>query len=349
VNVIAGSLVAAFLLTLLGTPIIRKIAIKIKAIDKPEERKVHKFEMPRLGGLAICISFWLVVISTQELTREIYGLLGGGLIISLVGIWDDLYGISAKKKLLVQVLAATFATYMGIRVEFLTHPFQDVFSLYYLSYPVTILWIIGITNAVNLIDGLDGLAAGVSAIAAITLGIVSMLEGFSSIAILAFILAASIFGFLKYNFHPAKIFMGDTGSLFLGYNLATIAILGLTKSATIVSLFLPVIILGIPIIDTMLAIFRRYNNGRPIFSPDKEHLHHRLLDLGLTHRRTVLTIYALSVVLGITAVLMSKLTPPQGMLVLLALTLGVFIAADRIDVLLRKKAEQDRAYQQIAK
>lgn len=337
-------LAAAFFLSLLGTPLVKKIALKVKAIDKPEERKVHQVEMPRLGGLAICVSFWLVVIFTQELTREIYGLLGGGLIICLVGIWDDLFGISAKKKLLVQIIAASFAAYMGIRVEFLTHPFNDVISLYYLSYPVTVLWIIGITNAVNLIDGLDGLAAGVSAIAAVTLGVVSTLEGFAGVGILAFILAAGILGFLKYNFHPAKIFMGDTGSLFLGFNLAAIAILGLTKSATVVSIFLPVIILGIPIVDTVLAIFRRYNNGKPIFSPDKEHLHHRLLALGLTHRKTVLTIYGVSFILGISAVLMSVSTTPQGMVIMLFLTAGAFTAADRMGVLLQKKVEQEKTY-----
>jgi len=344
VSLLVVCLAAAFLLSLLGTPLVRKIAIRVKAIDKPEERKVHQFEMPRLGGLAICVSFWLVVVFTQEMTREIYGLLGGGLMICLVGIWDDLYGISAKKKLLVQIVAASFAAYMGIQVDFLTHPFNNVISLYYLSYPVTVLWIIGITNAVNLIDGLDGLAAGVSAIAAVTLGVVSMLEGFGSVAVLAFILAASIFGFLKYNFHPAKIFMGDTGSLFLGYNLSAIAILGLTKSATVISVFLPVIILGIPIIDTMLAIFRRYNNGKPIFSPDKEHLHHRLLALGLTHRKTVLTIYGVSIVLGISAVLMSVATTPQGMVIMLFLTAAAFFAADKMGVLLQKKVEQEKTF-----
>lgn len=347
-NLFVASLIAAFLLTLVGTPVIRKIAIKLKAFDTPDERKVHQNVMPRLGGLAICLAFWLVVIATQEMSREIYGLLGGGLIICLVGMWDDIFGISAKKKLAAQIVAAAFAAWMGIQVNFLTHPFDHVVSLSYLSYPVTILWIIGITNAVNLIDGLDGLAAGVSAIAAVTLGVVSVLEGFSSIGMLAFILAAAIFGFLKHNFYPAKIFMGDTGSLFLGFNLAAIAIMGLTKSATVISLFLPVVILGIPIIDTMLAIFRRFNNRRPIFSPDKEHLHHRLLALGLTHRKTVLIIYGVSIILGISAVLMSKLTTPQGMLVILGLTLAAVFAADRAELLLPKKAPKEQSSHNLA-
>lgn len=352
-KLIAGSLFAAFIIALLGTPYVRKIAIRYKATDEPGERKIHASEMPRLGGLAICVAFWLVVLFTQELTREIYGILGGGFIICLLGILDDFKGVAPRQKLAVQVLAASFATYMGIRVEFLTHPIQDVFSLYYLSYPVTILWIIGITNAVNLIDGLDGLAAGVSAIAAVTLGVVAMLEGLTQPALLALILASAVFGFLKYNFYPAKIFMGDTGSLFLGFNLSAIAILGLTKSATVISLFLPVVILGIPILDTMLAIIRRFFNGKPIFSPDKEHLHHRLLALGLSHRLTVLTIYGVSAILGVSAVIMTQVTTPQGMLIMLALILGVFLAADRVGVVRivgsHKKSKQEKAYQHIAK
>ena len=228
-------IIAAFLLALFGTPIVKRIAFKVKAIDKPEKRKVHIQDMPRLGGLAICVAFWIAVIATQEVTRPIAGLLGGGMIICLVGIWDDIKGLSAKKKLFLQIVAASFAAYMGVQVEFMTSPFNGVIDLHYLTYPVTVLWIVGITNAVNLIDGLDGLAAGVSAIAAVTLGIVSILEGFSLPAVLAFTLAASIFGFLKYNFHPAKIFMGDTGSMSLGVTLGIIAML------TNAALLLPII------------------------------------------------------------------------------------------------------------
>lgn len=347
-----GPLLIAFLLTLCGTPYVRKIAIRVRALDVPGERKIHQGEMPRMGGLAICLGFWLVLLATQELSREMVGVLGGGLLICLVGMWDDLRGAAPWTKLSVQILAALFAIRMGIRVEFLTHPFENVFILSYLSYPVTILWIIGITNAVNLIDGLDGLAAGVSAIAAVTLGVVSLLEGMHQPALLAFILAASVLGFLKHNFYPAKIFMGDTGSLFLGFNLAVIAILGLTKTTTIFPLFLPVFILGIPIIDTLFAIFRRFHKGEPIFSPDKEHLHHRLLALGLTHRGTVLVICGVSLILGLSAVLMALVTTPQGMLIMLAVILGVFIAADRVGVLniaRPGKEERKKAYQNVSK
>lgn len=337
-------IIAAFLLALFGTPIVKRIAFKVKAIDKPEKRKVHIKDMPRLGGLAICVAFWIAVIATQEVTRPIAGLLGGGMIICLVGIWDDIKGLSAKKKLFLQTVAASFAAYMGVQVEFMTSPFNGIIDLHYLTYPVTVLWIVGITNAVNLIDGLDGLAAGVSAIAAVTLGIISVLEGFILPAVLAFTLAASIFGFLKYNFHPAKIFMGDTGSLFLGYNLSVIAILGLTKSTTLLSVFLPIIILGVPILDTTLAIFRRYNNGRPIFSPDKEHLHHRLLNLGLSHRKTVLTIYGISIIMGLSGILITVVTAPQATLLVLFLVSGIFIAADRVEYIYAKIFRDNRSY-----
>lgn len=330
---VISPLALALVFVLAVTPLVRKLAIKLKAIDQPEERKVHQTLMPRMGGLAICLSFWAVVLLTQGLTREIIGLLTGGFVICLLGLWDDLRGVNPKVKLLVQILAAGIIVFAGIRVDYLTHPLADIFHTGYFSYPLTILWIIGITNAVNLIDGLDGLAVGVSAIAALTLGIVACLEGLGQIGMLAFILACSSFGFLRYNFYPAKIFMGDTGSLFLGFNLAVLAIMGLTKSTTVISLFLPVIILGIPILDTILAIFRRYYSGKPIFSADKEHLHHRLLDIGLSHRGTVLAIYGVSLILGLSAILMASLSTPQGMLIMLFVTSGVFITADKMGIL----------------
>ncbi|MBZ4654051.1 MAG: hypothetical protein JG781_1390 [Peptococcaceae bacterium] len=345
-------LIIAFCVALFGTPLVKRLAYKIKAVDKPAARKVHQKLMPRLGGLAICIGFWTALLLTQEMTREIYALLGGGLLIILVGIGDDIKGVSPKTKLLVQVLAACIVLAAGVRVNFMTHPIDGVIDLGYLGYPLTVLWIIGVTNAVNLIDGLDGLAAGVSAIAAVTLGIVSLIEGVTAMAFIPFILAASILGFLKYNFHPAQIFMGDTGSLFLGFNLATIAIIGLTKSATVISLFLPIVILGIPIMDTLFAIIRRYHNGKPIFSADKDHLHHRLLALGLSHRHTVLAIYGVSLLLGVSAVLMALVTTAQGMLIMVVTTLGVFIGAERVGILRGrdlKDAKHKKAYNTVAK
>jgi UDP-GlcNAc:undecaprenyl-phosphate GlcNAc-1-phosphate transferase len=333
-----GPLILAFFLAFLGTPLVRRFAWRIKAVDRPNSRKVHNRLMPRLGGIAICLGYWVTIFLTGQPDREIIGMFLGGLIIVALGILDDTRGLSPRIKLLGQILAACIAIAWGVRVDFLTHPFEgvislEIFGLGFVSYLVTIVWIVGITNAVNLIDGLDGLAAGVSAIAAITLGVVSLLEGFPHVASLAFILAASTLGFLKYNFYPAKVFMGDTGSLFLGFNLATIAVIGLTKSATVISLFLPVVILGIPIADTFLAIVRRYFNGKSIFSPDKDHIHHRLLAIGLSHRRTVLAIYVVSAILGVSAVLTALVATPQGVLIMLITTGGVFFAADKVGIL----------------
>lgn len=348
---IIGPLLIAFALVFLGTPLVKKLAYKVKAVDEPEARKVHVQTMPRLGGLAICLGFWLTVFFTQEMTRELYGLLLGGLIITGVGIIDDIKGVTPRVKLVMQLVAACVVIFAGVRVDFITHPFKDVIFLGYFSYPLTLLWIIGITNAVNLIDGLDGLAAGVSAIAAITLGIVAYMETSQQAAMLAFILAASILGFLRYNFHPAQIFMGDTGSLFLGFNLSVIAIVGLTKSTTVISLFLPVIILGIPIVDTLFAIVRRYYSGQPIFSADKGHLHHRLLNLGLTHQKTVLVIYGVSLLLSLSAILMNILTTAQGMLILLAVTLGFFMGAEKLGILknVQEQKQKKKAFHHVAK
>jgi UDP-GlcNAc:undecaprenyl-phosphate GlcNAc-1-phosphate transferase len=349
------SLLLAFGLVFLGTPLVKKLAYKIKALDEPTDRKVHHQPMPRLGGLAICLGFWLTVLLTTEMTGKLYGLLAGGLLITLVGVVDDVKGVTAWQKLAVQIVAAGIVLYAGVRVDFITHPLNGIVSLGYWSYPLTLLWIIGITNALNLIDGLDGLAAGVSAIAAVTLGVIAYLETSQQAAMLAFILAASILGFLKYNFHPAQIFMGDTGSLFLGFNLSVLAIIGLTKSATIISLFLPVIVLGIPILDTLFAIVRRYSGGRPIFSADKEHLHHRLLRLGLTHRRTVLAMYGVSIVLSFSAIVMALVTTAQGMLVMVALILGFCIGAEKLGILqghmseTQSQVKDEKAYQHFIK
>lgn len=342
VGTIIKPLLLAFVIVLVGTPFVKKIACKFKAFDEPDARKVHLKAMPRLGGLAICLGFWCSMLLTQEMTRGLYGLLVGGFLITFVGIIDDIKGVTPRMKLFVQVIAACVVISAGVKVEFVTHPFEGVVFLGYISYPLTLLWIIGVTNAINLIDGLDGLAAGVSAIAAITLGVVTFMETSQQVAMIAFILAASAMGFLKYNFYPAKIFMGDTGSLFLGFNLAAISILGFAKSATVVSIFLPIVILGIPILDTLFAIVRRFLGKKPIFGADKGHLHHRLLGLGLSHKDTVLAIYGISIFLGFSAVIMARLTTAQGMLIMVIVILGFFIGADKLGILKKDNVREQR-------
>lgn len=325
-------LVALFLSYAL-TPVVKHLAIKIGAVDTPQERKVHVKVMPRLGGLAIYLAFTITVLIFYPLTKEIVGLIIGGTIITLLGVLDDKIGVSPKVKLLGQLIAAIVVISFGIKVNVLTNPFGISAQLGLLSIPVTIIWIVGVTNALNLIDGLDGLAAGVSAISAVTLGIVAYLGGNAVFALASFILAASCLGFLKHNFYPAKIFMGDTGSMFLGFNLASLAILGLTKSVTFVSLFIPILVIGIPILDIFFAIVRRFYNKKSIFEADKGHLHHRLMALGLSHKYCVLTMYGVTLFFGISAIGLYMATGAQAMVLTLTLTLFLLFCAEQIGIL----------------
>ncbi|WP_084295735.1 glycosyltransferase family 4 protein [Desulfitibacter alkalitolerans] len=324
--------VIAFLVAFISTPIVIRLARKWGAMDAPCDRKVHTCSMPRMGGLAIYAGFMAAVLMTQTIDGKLVGILLGCTIIVLLGIVDDIKGLSPKVKLAGQTLAALVVVLFGVKVSILTNPFAEVLFLenFKLAIPFTVLWIVGVTNAVNLIDGLDGLAAGTSGIAAVTIGVVALLEGHFAAAVLAIILAGSVFGFLPFNFNPAKIFMGDTGSMFLGFTLSVLAVVGLTKSATIISVFIPVVILGIPIFDTMYAIIRRFLNGTPIFQADKEHLHHQLLNMGLTHKQTVLIIYVVNLCLGSSAVLMSLMAPPQAVVILIGLTVIMLLGMNHL-------------------
>ncbi|WP_052296449.1 glycosyltransferase family 4 protein [Candidatus Epulonipiscium viviparus] len=300
--------VMAFSISLICTPIAKKIAIKLGAVAYPRKRDMHEIPIPRMGGIAIVVGFILtlvLILPDPEMdvleSRHTAGILIGGLIIFALGILDDIFELKSKIKLLVQVLAAMVAVYFGIRIQFVSVPFNDLINLEWLSIPVTIFWIVGITNAVNLIDGLDGLAAGVSSIASICLMILSIHSGHPTAVILTVILSASCLGFLPYNFNPASVFMGDTGSTFLGYMLSLISILGLLKSYTLGTVFVAVLILGLPIFDTSFAIIRRFLSGRPIMSPDRGHLHHRLVDKGYTQKQAVVTLYGVSGIFGLSA------------------------------------------------
>ncbi|MDR1193593.1 MAG: undecaprenyl/decaprenyl-phosphate alpha-N-acetylglucosaminyl 1-phosphate transferase [Peptococcaceae bacterium] len=328
-------LVMAAGLTLALTPLIRRLALRFGMVDQPGQRKIHQAPMPLLGGLAIYAGFWLTVLCTQTLSREIIAFGIGSALILLSGLWDDKKNIRPWIKLLAQLLAALIVIfYGGLRITFMTNLFAArPLSLGWLSLPLTLIWLVGLTNAVNLVDGLDGLAAGVSGIAALTIGIIAWLEGFPSVSMMALILAASSLAFLRYNFHPARIFMGDTGALFLGYSLAVLSIMGLTKMATTVSIFLPVLVLGVPIFDTLFAIFRRLVNKTPIFAADKDHLHHRLLALGLSHKKAVLTVYGVCVFLSLSAVGIALMPTGQAMMAIIVVTVIVFWGADKAGVI----------------
>lgn len=341
-----GAMLLALIISLIITPIVKQLAIRWGVMDKPDQRKVHQQLMPRMGGLAIFLSFALVVLITQPLSKTIIGLLVGSAWIISVGIVDDFKGLSPKVKLMGQIIGALILIAFGLRVDFITNPFSEgMLILGKLAIPITVLWIIGVTNAVNLIDGLDGLAAGTSGIAALTMALVVLSQyilspelfvGSLMVIPLALILLGSLLGFLKYNFHPAQIFMGDSGSMFLGFTLAALAITGLAKGAAVISVFIPIVILGIPILDTFFAILRRYLNKQPIFQPDKHHLHHCLLEKGLSHKQTVLVIYGINLVLGASAVLMTWLDNDHAMVLLGLIAFMVILGANRLGITSRQ-------------
>ncbi len=327
------ALLVALLISLIVTPAVIRLAHALGAVDQPGARKVHAKPMPRMGGLAVYVAFVAAVFFTQPLTMPVIGLLTGATIILGIGIWDDLRSMPPVVKLLGQVLAAATLIPFGIHVEFLTNPFGGLVYLGYFGIPLTIFWVVAVTNAVNLIDGLDGLASGTALIATLTLGVVTLVLGNSIVAPVAFILAGAILGFLRYNFFPARVFLGDTGSLFLGYVLATLAIMGLAKGATALSVIIPLVILGIPLTDTFLAIVRRYRNRMPIFGADKGHLHHRLLGAGLSHRNSVLALYGVNFILGASAVLLVVLSTARAVVLLFVLALLLLTVANRLGLL----------------
>ena len=315
------------------TPYIKKLAFKIGAVDRPDNRKVHKKIMPRLGGLAIYIAFMIGCVGSMEITWDIFGILLGGTLIVALGVVDDVYQLPAKVKLLGQIAAACVLVIFDIRIEWVNNPLGGYFYLDMLSIPFTIFWVISFTNVVNLIDGLDGLAAGVSAIASLTVILVSVQMGYFHVAILTAALAGAIIGFIRYNFNPATIFMGDTGSMFIGYMLAAISVYGAVKTAATIALIVPAIALGLPILDTAFAIMRRYVNGRPIFQPDKGHLHHRLLATGMSHKETVLFMYGITAVLCIGAVLWAEMDGFYAALIIAVIMTAVAVGAKKIGIL----------------
>ncbi len=298
----------SFLITFLITPYIKKIAIKFKVIDAPSARKVHKIPIPKMGGLSFFLGFSISVLTLVPLDKTIFALLLGSTLIIILGILDDRYCLNPWVKLSGQIVIALITIYFGISIRYITNPINGgIFVLGWLSIPITILWIIGLINAINLIDGLDGLAAGVSGISAFVIIIIAISMGQYQIALLMTALLGGILGFLRYNFAPAKIFMGDTGSMFLGFLLANITIMGVLKSAITLALFIPLLIFGIPIFDTLFAILRRIKNKKSIMEADRKHLHHQLLDKGLSQKQVVIFIYFATFFLGLLAFLISML------------------------------------------
>ncbi len=309
-NVLAAfflSGIVAFVLT----PPVKKLAYQFGAVDVPKDgRRMHKRPIPRMGGLAIFIGFIAAAYFTTVHTPQQLWILGGAAIIVGLGIIDDRNALGAKLKFVVQIAAACLPVLGGgLRIGVFTNPILFSRFAYLplgaLSIPITIIWIVAITNAVNLIDGLDGLAVGISSIASMTMLAVALFIGETQIAILLAALAGACVGFMPYNLNPATIFMGDTGSTFLGFMLATLSIQGLFKMYALISFAVPFLILGLPIFDTAFAMIRRILSGRSPFSADRGHVHHRLIDMGFNQKQAVAILYVVSTVLGLLAVVMT--------------------------------------------
>lgn len=311
-----------------ATPLVMKLAKLVGAIDVPrDERRVHKVPTPRLGGLAIFLGFMAGLLYLTKINSKLLGVLTGAAIIVVMGFFDDIRPLPAKFKFVIQAIAAAIAIHSGVRIEWVNNPlsfiFKDnpyiIFGIW--SYPLTLIWIVGVTNAINLVDGLDGLAAGITTISAVTLLIAAVSTGQYFPAMLAAIVAGSTIGFLPYNFNPAKIFMGDTGALFLGYMLSVISVIGVLKSAAVFSILVPIFAIGLPIFDTLFAMLRRALSGRSMMEADKGHLHHKLLDAGMSQKQAVLTLYSISAVLGFSAVALIEVTFKAALILVFAVFL----------------------------
>jgi len=326
--------IAAGLISLVLTPVVRRVVLRYEVVDHPEARRINTIPVPRGGGLAVCAAFLLVASVFLTLNQggtfvpipislapsEVAALLLGGAIAAGLGAVDDLFDLRARLQLVGQVALALFAVALGITIDFVANPIggQPIRFSGTIAAALTVFWIVGMINSINWIDGLDGLSSGVAFIAAATLGIISLTtqvtqNGQPLIAVLCFALAGALLGFLRWNFNPASIFTGTSGVQFVGYTLAVLAILGVAKVAV------ALLVLGVPIIDTFWIIVRRVSQGRSPFSPDRTHIHHRLLDLGLSHRQTVLVIYGICLGLAVLSMLLSGVTQ-------LYAFLGIFVA-----------------------
>lgn len=303
---ILAAMVLAGLIAFTTTPAVSVLAYKIGAIDVPRDnRRMHKKPTPRIGGLAIFAGFVIATLVFCEVRPELIAIWLGGLVIVAVGVIDDIFRINAWIKLAAQIGVAMIAVSQGVVVEFVNF-FGTYISFGAFAVPITVLWIVGLTNAINLIDGLDGLACGVSAICSLSLLLVMILKGEFYVAILTAVVVGSCIGFLPFNSNPAKIFMGDTGALFLGYTMAVISVSGVFKLHTVVSFMIPLSIFGLPIFDTAFAFIRRILHGKSPFSADRGHLHHRLIDMGFNQKQSVRILYAICGILGASALLVTE-------------------------------------------
>lgn len=340
----------AFIIAFASTPIVKSFAQKVGAIDIPNEaRRIHDHPIPRMGGLAIFFGFVISVVLFADITKQIQGILIGCVIIVATGAVDDIVSLNAWFKLALQTLAAVVAVLHGVVIEVLMNPnvFSDTQHLFLgvLSIPVTIIWIVGITNSVNLIDGLDGLACGVSAISSVTMLVTALLVAEGNVAVILAALAGACLGFIPYNFNPAKIFMGDTGALLLGYVLATMSVVGMFKFYAVVTFAVPLLAMAVPLLDTVFSIVRRLIHGQSPMHPDRGHFHHRLIDMGLTQKQAVSVLYSISAILGLLAVVLTTRSEIKFLLLIIAfciaVTMGIFLMRTLRQIELDKRAQKE--------
>jgi UDP-GlcNAc:undecaprenyl-phosphate GlcNAc-1-phosphate transferase len=347
--------VTGFVLNLILTPSIIRISHRFRWYDPPNHRKIHKVMIPRLGGVGIFTSFFLSIIVVPIVFNAFTGfqpfnsldirfltVFIGFFIIYLLGLMDDFLSLKAILKLLIQIVAASIVTAGGYIVTSITLPYIGTFPLGFLAYPLTVIWIVGITNALNLVDGMDGLGGGIAAFASFAMGIISLIQNELPPAIMAFALFGVLIGFLRYNFPPARIFMGDSGSLFLGFALAVFPLMGISRAGSFSALLIPITVLMVPIIDTLAAIIRRVRKRTSIASPDKEHIHHKLLDLGFSEKKILAVIYSICLYLSVISIsITSEIMPNQAINVFIVLIvwIGLIMGYGILHLIQSKKRE----------
>ena len=336
------AIVAAGVISFALTPLVKHFAVRFGFVDIPKDgRRMHHRPIPTIGGLAIYFAFLLVILVICPMTRQLAGILAGGTILLVMGVVDDKYDLNAKLKFLVQIVAAIIPVTQGLSIDYVSNflPVGETYiSLGFLSIPVTVIWIVAITNAVNFIDGLDGLSVGVCSISCLSMAVIALSLGQISEAVILGALLGGCLGFLPYNINPAKIFMGDTGATFLGFILACMSVSGLFKLYTVISFAVPILVLGVPLFDITFAFLRRLWHHVNPMHPDRSHIHHRLIDKGFNQRQSVAILYVVASLLGICAVTISTTGPGKAVIVLLAV---VFIGCVGLKLLAQKEPLED--------
>jgi UDP-GlcNAc:undecaprenyl-phosphate GlcNAc-1-phosphate transferase len=343
----------SFFVTLASVPMSIQLAGRLRALDYPAERKVHGTPVPRLGGLAVFAGVWLAILAgsgfnsyLREGMRSILGIVIGSLVIVGLGIVDDIHNAKPLAKLAVQIVAAGIAVAMGIRFELASNPLanamRDSFDLGILGIPLSILWIIALTNAMNLIDGLDGLATGIAMFTSIALFLISIKQGAGVVTYFYAAIAGATLAFLKYNHHPARVFLGDSGSTFLGFLLACLSIKGAQKSYTLTAVFIPLIVFGIPIFDSITSLVRRYLGKQKVHHADSHHIHHRLLRAGLNQKQVVFLLYAITIFLGIIGFCFTVLLDEYAAVIVIIIGWIAGFTAKELDLFGRQRRQMER-------